>query len=189
MSGDSITRLVPEPGYASAHVASCVGGIEVLHTMLLDLTRELTPAQLAWQSAPGRNTVGMLLAHVAVAEVHLGQVGLVGERDGHVHDVLEITMDDDGLPLPAHGAPPAALAGRPHAFFAEQFRRALAHTRAVAMPLADDQLDADIVRPPRPDGTRRIFNRRWVLFHMIEHAASHLGQLQVLVREAKRVAT
>lgn len=189
MSRDVVSRLVPEPGCASAHVASCVGGIAAVHELLLGATRELSPALLAWQPAPGRNTVGMLLAHVAVAEVHIGQVGLLAERDGHVHDVLEITMDDDGMPLAEDGAPPAALAGREHAFYAEQLRRALEHTRAVALPLRDEQLDADIVRPPRPDGTRRIFNRRWVLFHMLEHAASHYGQLQVLVREAKRAVS
>ncbi len=186
MSRDVVSRIVPEPGYASAHVASCVGGIAAVHELLLDLTRELSTAQLEWQPAPGRNTIGMLLAHVAVAETHIGQVGLLGERDGHVHDVLEMTMDDDGMPLAEDGTPPAALAGREHAFYAEQLRRALKHTRGAAKALRDDQLDIDIVRPPRPDGTRRIFTRRWVLFHLIEHAASHLGQLQVLVREARR---
>jgi uncharacterized damage-inducible protein DinB len=182
VSGDTVTRLALDPACRSAHVGSCVAGLDELRARLLAATRELTPAQLEWQPAPGANTVGMLLAHVAVAETHLAQVGLLGETDGHVHDVIGITVDDEGLPL-APGAPPSpALAGRDHAFFADLLARAGAHTRAAAHPLGDDALDLDIVRPPRPDGSRRIFTRRWILFHMLEHAAGHLGQVQVLVR-------
>lgn len=183
MSGDTVTRLAPPRGYASTHVASCVAGLEELRTRLLAAVRELTPAQLAWQPRPGANTIGMLLAHVAVAETHLGQVGLLGERDGHVHDVLGITVEDEGLPLAA-GAPPApALDARDVAFFADLLARSGAHTRAAAAGLAEGVLDADIVRPARADGTHRIFTRRWVLFHMIEHAAGHLGQVQVLLNQ------
>lgn len=183
MSGDTVTRLAPPPGYASTHVATCVAGLDELRSRLIDAVRELTPAEIAWQPRPGANTIGMLLAHIAVAETHLGQVGLLGERDGHVHDVIGITVEDEGLPL-APGAPPSpALGGRTPAFFADLLARSGAHTRAAARGLADDVLDTDIVRPARADGTHRIFTRRWVLFHMIEHAAGHLGQVQALRRQ------
>ena len=183
MSGDTVTRLAPPSGYASTHVASCVAGIEELRARLLDAVRALTPAELAWQPRPGANTIGMLLAHVAVAETHLGQVGLLGERDGHVHDVIGITVEDEGLPLAAGAPPSPALDGKDVAFFADLLARSGAHTRVAAIGVTDDVLDADIVRPPRADGTHRVFTRRWVLFHMIEHAAGHLGQVQVLRRE------
>jgi uncharacterized damage-inducible protein DinB len=183
VSGDTVTRLAPPAGYASVHVATCVAGVDEIRARLLDAVRPLTPSDLAWQPRPGANTIGMLLAHVAVAETHLAQVGLLGERDGHVHDVIGITMEDEGLPLAPDGPPSPALTGRDVAFFADLLARAGAHTRTAAAGIADSALDADIVRPPRPDGTHRIFTRRWVLFHMIEHAAGHLGQLQVLRRE------
>jgi len=59
--------------------------------------------------------------------------------------------------------------------------RASAHTRTAAAKLSDDDLDRQVVRPPRPDGTRRVFNVRWVLYHMIEHTAGHFGQIQLLL--------
>jgi uncharacterized damage-inducible protein DinB len=185
MSGDTVTRLPLSPGFASTHVATCIAGLDEVHTRLLEAVRELAPADLAWQPRPGANTIGMLLAHVAVAETHLAQVGLLGERDGHVQDVIGITVEDEGLPLAAGAPPSPALDGRDFAFFADLIARSGAHARAAAAGIADDALDTDIVRPPRPDGSRRIFTRRWILFHMLEHSAGHLGQVQVLCRELR----
>ena len=186
MSDDLITRLAPPTGYACSHVATCIAGIDELRGRILDATRDLSPAQLQWQSAPGMNSIGMLLAHIAVAETHLAQVGLLAERDGHVQDVIGITVEEEGLPL-APGAPASpALAGRDFAFYADLLARSGAHSRKVAAGLTDAQLDVDIERPPRPDGTRRIFTRRWALFHMLEHTAGHMGQIQLLVRSVPR---
>jgi len=180
VSADVVSRLRPAPGLASDAVATCVAELDELRGRLVEATRTLTPAQLCWQLRPGTNTIGMLLAHVAVAETHIGQVGLLRERDGHVHDVLGITVEDEGLPLAPGGPPAPALTGRDSAFFADLLARAGAHTRRAAAGLGDAELDLDIVRPPRPDGTVRIFTRRWLLFHMVEHAAGHLGQIQLL---------
>jgi uncharacterized damage-inducible protein DinB len=174
------TRIVPAPGCRSREVAVKVSEIAAVHALLREASEGLTPAELERQPAPGRNTLGMLLAHVAVAETHLGQVGLLAERDGHVHDVLGIGAEDDGLPLAAGAAPPAALAGRDLAFFHDLLERAHAHTRQACAGLEDADLAASIVRPPRPDGTERVFDRRYILFHMVEHAALHLGQLRAL---------
>jgi uncharacterized damage-inducible protein DinB len=83
------------------------------------------------------------------------------------------------------GTPPAALAGRDAAFFLDLLARAAAHTRLAGQDVTDELLGHEIVRPPRPDGTVRVFDRRWVMFHMVEHAAQHLGQIRVLAREVK----
>lgn len=181
MAGARIeSRIVPEAGCRSAEVALKLAEIADLHAQLARAVSGLTPAQLAWQSAPGRNTIGMLLAHIAVAEVHLGYVVLKGERDSDIAGVLGITMDDDGMPLPPDGRPPAALEGRDTAFFVGLLDRSLEHTRAAARGVDDASLTLTIERPPRPDGTVRVFDRRWGLYHLVEHAAQHLGQIQML---------
>jgi uncharacterized damage-inducible protein DinB len=174
------TRIVPAAGFRSTEVAVKVSEIAAVHALLAEASDGLTAAQLERQPAPGRNTIGMLLAHVAVAETHLGQVGLLGERDGHVHDVIGITVEDEGMPLAPGAGPSLALSGRERAFFLDLLARAHAHTRAVCANLEDADLAADIVRPPRPDGTQRVFDRRYILFHMVEHAALHLGQIRAL---------
>ena len=181
MNRDVVTRIVPAEGFRSAQVAAYVAELEELRERIVLATMALSPEQLMWQPRPGMNTVGMLLAHIAVAETHVGQGGLHGERDGHVQDVIGIAADDDGLPLSAGAPPSPALNGRDSAFFAGLLARASAHTRAAAAALSDADLDREVVRPPRPDGSRRIFNLRWVLYHMIEHTAGHFGQVQLLV--------
>jgi hypothetical protein len=121
----------------------------------------------------------MLLAHIAVAEVHICDVGIRGRPDSDIPAVIGIGGDDDGLPLPADGTPPATLAGKDVAFFRDLLERARAHTHRHAETLADADLDREIVRP-RPDGGKRVLNVRWALFHLLEHQAGHHGQIQLL---------
>jgi hypothetical protein len=125
------------------------------------------------------NTAGMLLAHIAFAEAHLGHVGLLGEAVGHAHDVIGLTEEEEGLPL-APGAPPSpALAGRTLADFEGMLARAREHTRAIARGMTDADLDREVVRQ-RPDGTLRVFNVGWVFYHLLEHEAGHRGQIGLL---------
>lgn len=193
-----VTRLVPSEGFRSAVAATLMAQVDDLNRRTLDAAKGLTPEQLAWQpygpapgSAPGEkgtgfNTIGMLLAHIAVAQTHITQVGLIGDRDGHVQDVIGITVDDEGMPLAPDDPPSPALAGKDLAFFAELIARAGTCVRQAAEKLTDADLAADVVRPPRPDGTVRVFDRRWILHHIAEHTAGHMGQILLLRRMLER---
>lgn len=173
--------LQPAAGFTASSVALKVAEILEIHGQLRQAIAGLPPAAFEWQSAPGANTIGMLLTHIALAEVNLTQVILKAEPKGHVSDVLGIDVDDDGMPMAQFGpAPPAALAGKTEAFFLGLFAAAEAHTLDACRPLDEASLGAEIVRPPRPDGSYRVFDRRWTLHHLVEHAAQHLGQIQVL---------
>jgi len=142
-------------------------------------TRDLPPGALDWQPAPGMNTIGMLLAHIAYAECHLVQVGLEGKPASDVRAIIGIGEEDEGLPL-AEGAPGSpALAGRDLAWFDGLLARARAETHRVAVTLTDDDL-ARQVRRRRADGSERVFNVGWVLYHILEHEAGHHGQINLL---------
>ena len=180
MSGTVTTRLETPDGYRSATVARFLWQIDEQRRKLTEDTRGLTPAELEWQCAPGMNTIGMLLAHIAFAETHLAQVGLNGETTGHAHDVIGITEQDEGMPLAPNAPPAPALAGKHLAFFDTALASARDHTRAIARTLTDTDLVADVVRPPRPDGTQRVFNKGWVLYHILEHEAGHQAQINLL---------
>jgi uncharacterized damage-inducible protein DinB len=174
------TLLAIPPGYRSDTVARFMWQLDEQRQALLSLVRGATPAELEWQPRPGMNTIGMLLAHIAYAEAHLGQVGLLGERQGHAQDVIGITEADEGLPL-GPGAPPSpALSGKDLAFFESTLARAREHTRAVVRNFVDADLEAVVERPPRPDGTVRVFNRGWVLYHLLEHEAGHRAQIALI---------
>lgn len=174
------TTLTPAAGCRSAAVAQFLAELDDVRRRILEDTADLTAAELAWQPAPGMNTMGMLLAHIALSEVHITQVGVLVERDGHPRDVVGIGVEEEGMPLPA-GAPPApALAGKDAAFYADLLQRAGEHTRRALSALEDADLEREVVRPPRADGKQRVFNVRWVVYHLVEHAAGHLGQIQLL---------
>jgi len=173
------TRLITLDGFRSREVARFLWQMDEQRRRLLADTRGLEFADLEWQCAPGMNSIGMLLAHVAVAETHLAQVGLLGEADGHPRDVIGIGVEEEGLPLPPGSPPSPALAGRPLAYFDDLLARAREHTHRVARELADADLEVDVVRP-RPDGSQRVFNKGWVLYHMLDHEAGHHYQINLL---------
>jgi hypothetical protein len=169
-------------GCRSPQAALLVAQMHDMHRRLHDATRGLAPPDLSWQQAPGLNTIGMLLTHIAVSEVHLTQIGVLGEKEGHVADVIGIDADGDGMPMPADGSPPAALAGRDLAYFDGLLERSLAYVTAAASRLADADLDRSFERA-RPDGATRVLNVRWVLHHIVEHAAGHFGQILLVRRQ------
>ena len=179
------TLLEVPGGYRSPIVARYMWQLDDLSRRLVEATADMTPDALGWQWSPGVNTVGMLIAHVAVAEVHITSVGIEGLEDSDVRGVIGIAMEDDGLPLPPDGRPPEALRGREIQFFHALLDQARANTRRVALALTDADL-ARVIERPRPDGGKRLLNVEWGLYHLVEHQAGHLGQI-LLLQHAARV--
>lgn len=180
MSTELRTVLETPPGFASREVARFLWQMDEQRERLHEAFADLSPEALAWQAHPGVNTIGMLLAHIAWTEVNLAQVGLAGEAAGHAADVLGLLEAEVGMPLAPAGAPPAALAGRTASQFRDLLLRAREHTRRIARTLDDDALAQEVRRPPRPDGTVRVFDRAWVLYHLLEHEAGHRAQVLLL---------
>ena len=170
-------------GYRSREVALFVAQMDDQSRRLAEDTRSLTPAELEWQPALGMNTVGMLLAHIAIVEVFWVQVGL--ERPFDCTSLLGIGEWDDGLPLAAEGRPPETLRGKELDTFDDLLARARAHTKHSVADLTDADLDREVTRRKR-DGTNESFNLRWVFYHMLEHLAGHYGQV-LLLRHQYRV--
>ena len=178
------TLLEVPAGFRSEIVARYLWQLDDLTRRVIEATLDMTPEALGWQMAPGVNTVGMLIAHIAVAETHITAVGIEGRADSDVPGVIGISMDDDGLPLPPGGRPPEALRGRDVAFFHGLIEKARAHTRRAAAALTEADL-ARVIERPRPDGGLRLLNVEWSLYHLVEHQAGHLGQI-LLLRHAAR---
>jgi len=169
---------MPE-GFRSVRAAWALWALDEQSRRLFADTADLTPAELEWQLAPGTNSIGMLLAHIAVAEVHIGAVALERRPTSDVRAVIGIGMEEEGLPL-AEGAPPSpALAGHPVAWFHDLLARARANTHRIARTLDDEDLAREVPRP-RPDGGTRILDAAWALYHLIEHEAGHHAQINQL---------
>jgi len=175
-----IKRTLPiPPGFRSAEAALFVAQMDDQSRRLTEHTRGLSADELEWQPAPGMNTIGMLLAHIAVVEVWWTMLGPLAIAAPDIPSILGIHEDADGMPLPEGAPPPADLRGEELAFFDDLLARARAHTKQVASKLADPDLDR-VAQRKRPDGTLVSFDVRWVLYHMLEHQAGHYGQINML---------
>ncbi len=178
--------LVPPPDFRSREAGSFLAQMDDLSKNLAEETRDLTPEALAWQPAKGMNSIGMLLAHIAIVEVFWTALVLENRAPDAIPyaDILGIGEDDDGIPLKKDGVPPANLAGKDLAFFDNLLDRARAHLRSVARALADAALDREVTKV-RPNGQVRYLNVRWALYHMLEHYAGHSGQILLLRHQWK----
>jgi hypothetical protein len=145
----------------------------------------LTVDQLEWQQKPGMNTVGMLLAHLSLVEVWWIRVApnqIEWEPEGKALIQKICGIEDDGLPLPAEGMHPAYLKG----FTAEKYLVILAKGRRVIHTEMKKWRDKDLDKLYTLAKTNH-FSRTWTLYHVLEHFASHLGQI-LLVKHMMRDA-
>ncbi|MGH7729703.1 MAG: DinB family protein [Candidatus Eiseniibacteriota bacterium] len=173
--------LSPGPGTASPITGLFLWQLDDQSRRLTEDTRGATPEELACQPAPGMNTIGMLLAHIAAVEVGWLRAAVHGlDRDSP--QVLGISKREIGLPLP-EGAPPApALAGRDLAYFDGLLARAREFTRASVASLTDADLDRRFRTPASwaDDGDEFEGTIGWALYHVLEHEAGHYGQVNLL---------
>ena len=180
--------LVMPPGFRSQEACSFFAQLDDQSARLIADTRELSPPALEWQPAPGMNTIGMLLAHIAIVEVFWTQVGPLGiSRSHETESVLGIGIDDDGMPIPEGGAPPATLRGKDLAFFDDLLARSRVYSKQAVARLTDQDLEREIVRTRR-NGSVHETTMRWILYHMLEHEAGHYGQINLLAHQYRLLA-
>lgn len=170
--------LEPAPGMKSRQVGLFFAQLEDVRRKLLDDTRGLTVDELEWQPAPGMNTIGMLLAHIALVEV--GWIGAAAlGLDFFKINELPVSFADSGIPL-APGAPPAAaLHGKDLAFYDDVLKRARAFTQQALAGLTEEDL-ARMRSRIRRDGTEVHYNVGWAIHHVLEHEAGHAYQINLL---------
>lgn len=135
--------------------------------------------ELEWQPRGGVNTVGMLLAHLAVAEcwwfcVVAMDRALESDPYAHVSEILGMRMEDDGLPLAPDGLHPQSLSGREW----PDYDRVLGLARRATHDVVASWLDEDLTRTHRT--TKRELSRDWILYHVLEHCSGHFGQIKLL---------
>ena len=148
---------------------------------LRDRVAGLGVEHLEWQERPGRNTVGMLMAHLAGAEIGWFYVvcGGLSQDDGArvVNERLGIDLASDGggMPLRADGVHPASLKGRDLEGYLDLLARARSATNELLTTWDDASLDTTVTFGPMTA------SHRWVLYHILEHFAGHGGQIGSLL--------
>lgn len=143
-------------------------------------TKGLTVRQLEWQQRPGMNTIGMLLAHLALVEVwwiKLAPTGVAWDPDGKQLMQKICGFEDDGIPLPADGKHPKYLKG----YSLEQYLKVIAKVRSATHRELKTWRDRDLDKLySLGKKKKRSFSRRWTLYHVLEHFAAHFGQINLL---------
>ena len=179
MAPNMPTSHIAVPRGRAREAVSFLAQMDDQSRRLLEDLRGTTAAELQWQPKRGMNTIGMLLAHIAIVEVFWLQVGMERASEAALQAVVKIGGDDDGIPLPAGGSPPAALKGRTLGWYTKLLARARKWATRNMKSWSDTSMDRFVVRTRR-DGTKRRVSRRWILYHILEHQAGHYGQILLL---------
>jgi uncharacterized damage-inducible protein DinB len=165
------------PGFQSREVASFLAQLDDQTASLERALREITPDELSWQPRPGMNTIGMLLAHLAIVEVWWSAIA-TEQAESDLPAILGIGPDDDGMPLAAGGVPPVGLTAKDRAYFDQLLARARRFVKETWESLPEAAIEREVQRT-RADGTQRSFTMRWILYHIVEHFAGHFGQIRL----------
>lgn len=180
MPPKSRSHLIVKPsGYRSDESGLFLAQFDELSRNLWADLAGATAAELAWQPRRGANTIGMLLAHMAIVEVFWIQRTGKGYDAARMQRTLGIGLDDDGMPMPANALPPATLRGWKLDDFRALHRRARSFAKRAARAFRPADLDRVIPVTLR-DGRHMEFNLRWILHHVLEHFAGHHGQVLLL---------
>lgn len=178
----AIERKLSVPaGYdpkANPQVASFAAQLDDQLALLKKACDGLEVRHLEWQPHPGVNTIGMLLAHLAIVDIWWIRIApyqlAEPEAEALFKQIAGIGGDDDGLPLAENGTHPATLKGKSSADYFGMIDRA----RAVTHQELQKWRDADLLTTyPLRD---RVITREWTVYHVLEHFAGHFGQILLL---------
>lgn len=152
-----------------------------LDDQLVRLKKEvkgLTVKQLQWQYKPGMNTIGMLLAHLALAEIYWFKVApkeLSWDPDGKKIVYKICGFEDDGIPLPEKGGHPSYLKG----YSAEKYLTILSKGRRSILTEIKKWRDKDLEKFYAL-GKKFQASRTSTAYHVLEHFCSHFGQILMI---------
>jgi uncharacterized damage-inducible protein DinB len=164
---------------ANPRVTSFAAQLDDQLTQLEKRVSAFDVAHLEWQPHPGVNTVGMLLAHLAIVDVWWIGVAPQGiaqgpESDAILRRIIGIGMDDDGMPLAPDGAHPATLRAKPLAYYLDMLDAARRSSHQVMQSWRDEDLSQSYRH------NNRNISREWTLYHVLEHFSGHYGQILLL---------
>lgn len=151
-----------------------------LDDQLKDLEKQvkgLAVKQLEWQQKPGMNTIGMLLAHLALVEywwIKIAPAGIPWEPEGKKMIEKMCGFEDDGIPLKKNGHHPDYLKW----YSLEKYMKVFKKVRRSIKTELKSWNDRDLEKLYKLGSHQ--FSRKWTLYHVLEHFASHYGQILLL---------
>ena len=176
--------LLPAPeGYdasSQAIVGLMAASFDDQFSRLEETVAGLEVEHLEWQERPGRSTIGMLMTHLALAQIGGLCVGCAGlPQDDFKRVVHErLGIDTDGI-APLARTHPASIKGRDLNGYLALLAGARQATHETLKTWDDPALDRTI------SAGGRTMSYRWLLYHLLEHFASHFGQILSLLHSMR----
>lgn len=171
---DPVEGFTPQIG---RYVAQLTEARQHLKGELAHLTQE----QLDWHPDEQTESIGTLLLHVAAVEWSWMHQDIFGASDKEYGASWQ-----EAMPIRAD-AP--QVSGRP----LDQYLQQLDAVREQTLQVLRDFTDSDLKRlvgeaEPRPGWEPRseLFTIDWIIWHVIEHEAMHVGQIELLRRLAPK---
>ncbi len=156
-----------DPGVTGSELGMLAQYLDYQRETLIAKTEGLTREQLAQKHAPSELTLAGLLYHLALVEEDWMEVRFAGLSDREPWASIDWDADPNWEFRTAAHLEPAQLQGR--------YREACNRSRdVVSKSTGLDQLSVKALR----DG--RHFSLRWVLLHLVEETARHVGHADFL---------
>ncbi len=166
----------PVAGY-TPQVGRYVAQLAEVRRDLHDQLAGLTQAQLDWHPDAQTESIGTLLLHLDAVEWSWMHQDISGAPDE-----AYLGSWDEAMPIRA-GVP--QMRGRPLERYVDQ----LGATRGETLRLLAGFTDADLPRlvgeappPPEREARSELYTIDWIIWHVIEHEATHVGQVELLKR-------
>ena len=167
---------------AQAVVGLIAAGLDDQSRRLQWTVNGLDVTHLEWQERPGRNTIGMLMWHLAATEIAWLRVACAGlsiedtpeSRRASQRVLREYLGHDAGGDLVGTHAEP--LKGCDLESYLDLLARARRSTHELLKTWDDVAIRTVVSLYGGGD-----VSRRWVLYHLLEHVAAHNGQIASLL--------
>jgi uncharacterized damage-inducible protein DinB len=170
-----VTTCDPVPGFAPG-VGRYVAQLTEIRGKLLREVERLTPAQLSYAMDAETESIGTQLLHVAAVEWSWIFQDIFGRPDD------DFQGWEEAFPIRV-GAPQAS--GKPLAFYTEKLAAVRAQVLDALRGMSEDDLARLVGEGPVGEGEEsrsRLYTIDWILFHLVEHEAHHVGQVELLRR-------
>jgi uncharacterized damage-inducible protein DinB len=175
-----ITTCDPVEGF-TPQIGRYVAQLMQVRDRLKEELEGLTQAQLDWHPDEQTESIGTLLLHIAAVEWSWLHEDIFGTPDDEYPGSWE-----EAMPIRV-GA--AQVSGRP----IEEYVRHLDAMREDTLKVLRGFSDEDLKRlvgeaepPPGLEPRSELYTIDWIIWHVIEHEAEHVGQVELLRRLAPK---
>jgi uncharacterized damage-inducible protein DinB len=176
MTGADTFLTLERPDGLSGEIAILYSMLEKNREKLKRKVGELNPNQLAWQPDQQTNTIGTLLIHIGEAELWWMQEVVQG-RALTPEQIAEYRFEDFGKTEAGQAE------RRDLQFFLNKLDKGRTETKRILQGLREQGLERTFSRTL--SGTVYQCTLGWILYHLIEHEASHTGQISSLINKIR----